>query len=983
MNEEDVKNKIVVPFLRELGFHESELYFEFTFTLKFGKRNIWIGKPNKRSAKHAKCDILVKRNNENLFIVELKSDQVTISQEDRDQAWSYARLVFPPVPLFIVTNGKDFKLFDSNTKKEIRIQDFKVEDKYSVTLIEEHYYEALKYFIGYSEDNLYAFCSWQVNDYMSVLKGASDDRDKKYIPELYEKAKELEEVFYDFLNSKKNTFALKGESGQGKTCWICDTALAFIEKNYPVLFYRSKDIQNGIFHILCEDLNWQLQPQLEEAKASKRFFDIFSKHDKPVLIFIDGLDEIDTSNARTTIDNFLKRIKGYNCRLITTCKSIAWYNFIACDGVPTVLSQELYEYGKEKCYEIKEIDDQQLYNIRKKYSEFYNFRGLIQNELLKACRRNLFFLRVAFEAASQMKLQYLSYTTREIFQKYYESIIGRFDSQETETVSSILLGVAKALLEENSDNIDSAKLKTYLGMSRAETIPEKLFERGILERIRGDFSCSVGFYFSKLRDYLIAFGVLQFDKLTPEKFSDNLNELIPKAEIKSSFVMPGLPVSQVEKNVHYEVISFYYLLASPEHKRVLDRGLYEKALEYVKFYEEFLNNNFPSLKRIFPPGTDDEIGFVGHIDFTRQVIFDYGFRKLDEELEKVLLLPGTMAERSKNDNLIYIKGVTSWRNSGTSKGFKDINIEKEVIQNEVLSELKEIISKGLLNEDNNKELLIERLAAIVSKRYPDCFMNRNDINLDTLKRIVFYKIIHRHLTGNDSTDTLSDEEQNKIIGDNLILANNLNLEQFEKETKFIITDIEKFALKDIEKLKSLHLKEIPKNRWSNWDANAEKDIVLNNMERICKSFLNQYKRLVETNFPTLCQHFNLYKKLPCKVFVCMDADTGVVSVYYCDKNYCRDDTCSITVLYSDEIIKIDNDDKILLKDGSEYSCNMLCSSNIDSMFMMAEIRTYMPFEVDKYKMKIRNLIYYKIENEVESAFNEFLQKEVLNNVAIQ
>src|SRR2546421_8257535 len=36
-NEEDVKNKLVVPYLRSLGFDESELSYEKSFNLKVGR----------------------------------------------------------------------------------------------------------------------------------------------------------------------------------------------------------------------------------------------------------------------------------------------------------------------------------------------------------------------------------------------------------------------------------------------------------------------------------------------------------------------------------------------------------------------------------------------------------------------------------------------------------------------------------------------------------------------------------------------------------------------------------------------------------------------------------------------------------------------------------------------------------------------------------------------------------------------------------
>lgn len=166
MTEEDVKVKLVVPYLKSLGFTEDELFFEKSFTLHFGRNTIRVDTQEQVKEAHPRLDILVKRDGRNLFIIEVKTDSDHLSDGDRDQAISYARLVDPMAPVVIVTNGKDFKLYKTGNKEEIKkgkeeILAYKIGDD-----LESLYCEALENFIGYSKENVKTFCRTQIEERM-------------------------------------------------------------------------------------------------------------------------------------------------------------------------------------------------------------------------------------------------------------------------------------------------------------------------------------------------------------------------------------------------------------------------------------------------------------------------------------------------------------------------------------------------------------------------------------------------------------------------------------------------------------------------------------------------------------------------------------------------------------------------------------------------------------------------------------------------
>src|SRR6266478_3702370 len=115
MNEEEVKVKHVLPWLEQHGIHKNEIELERSFRVKIGKHSVLLGgehEERKRPVAGARLDILVRRANFNLMVIEVKAEYVELTNDDRDQAISYARLVDPIAPYALVTNGNQYLLYD-------------------------------------------------------------------------------------------------------------------------------------------------------------------------------------------------------------------------------------------------------------------------------------------------------------------------------------------------------------------------------------------------------------------------------------------------------------------------------------------------------------------------------------------------------------------------------------------------------------------------------------------------------------------------------------------------------------------------------------------------------------------------------------------------------------------------------------------------------------------------------------------------------
>lgn len=420
--EEDIKLKVILPFLSNLGFSSDELSFEKSFFLKLGTYSVRVDSGESITVAKPRLDILIKVAGVNLFIFEVKSDSVTLDDDDRDQAVSYARLVHPIAPFVILTNGVQFEIFNSITKDEVSQRtDFRGYNLQSD--LSDIYDEAFTYFIGYSTDNLRMFCEKQVESSTRPLVGSVADKSRKFIPEFYVNRQDLFKAFEQYLHSQQNIFAIVGESGSGKTCEMCGLAFS-LQERYPVLFYRGIDFIGSIIQSIASDFNWEFSSTLDEIGVIKKISRVVKG---TALIFIDGIDEWTYPFKVEDLNNFARRISSYNVKLVVSCKIGSWERFVLKGGIPTHLSELAYSFNKKNYYHLSKITEKEFFLIIDKYRVFYNFYGGFEHDVLEQCKRSLFTLRMFFETITKHPNSKISFLNDKFYNIYLKSILEKFD----------------------------------------------------------------------------------------------------------------------------------------------------------------------------------------------------------------------------------------------------------------------------------------------------------------------------------------------------------------------------------------------------------------------------------------------------------------------------------------------------------------------------------------------------------------------------
>ena len=306
MTEEDITGRLLLPYLNDLGFDLSEIELERAFKIRLGKS----------VHKTGRSDILCKKHGKNLFIIEVKNESLSISENDIKQGISYATSLEDGIaPFTIVTNGGTTKVFDSISREELSGSKISQQSpfwKNGCTLsIEEDLkirYEALKNFISLSPENLKIFCGTQVSNRMGAIVGNVDDPFAKFVKELHISRQSLQIAFKEFIEGEASVFGLVGPAGVGKTGAMCSLALQSLEDRF-VFFYNAALINKSPLEHLAQDLNIAFSTKNDGDIVLKKLNELGHFANRDILIFIDAIDECINPNISIELSEIALIVK--------------------------------------------------------------------------------------------------------------------------------------------------------------------------------------------------------------------------------------------------------------------------------------------------------------------------------------------------------------------------------------------------------------------------------------------------------------------------------------------------------------------------------------------------------------------------------------------------------------------------------------------------------------------------------------------------
>lgn len=509
MNEETLKSNVVVPLLQSIGIDSEGLSFETQFSIQLG-RGVYTVKGERVSLATGRSDILCSLNDKPLFIIEVKGEEQTLTDADRRQGLSYARLLDPMAPFVLLTNGHTSKLFD--TYSGIEIQPFEEQallKGYTADLTNEMRlrHEALSHFIGYSYENLCHYCRCHnevaLKPFISdELEGSASQVTKKYLPKAYIARSQMEMAFQTFIwTSGPSVFPIIGDSGVGKTNVLCHVVHSNPMK--PFLFYSGSFLSHSIIQDIANDFNIIFSPQEQGASVLRKVSALTQAYGESFVLFLDAIDEWDAPDKLAQLNQLAEWFSQLGLKLVVSCKTQLWQRFTLKKGVPTPLAEHLFLDAPI----LEEYSTDELNKAVKEYSAFFCVD--VENNNNYPVSLNPFALRVAFEVSHATNAPInLSNPTRLTLTKYLN--LRLIASDDPEKALRFLVEISGSLLNRDQNQILETDIRSDLGLRLDESIPPELFYLDLLYRHTDDLGkIHIGFYFTTLRDHLIVTHVLR------------------------------------------------------------------------------------------------------------------------------------------------------------------------------------------------------------------------------------------------------------------------------------------------------------------------------------------------------------------------------------------------------------------------------------------------------------------------------------------
>lgn len=689
MNEEEVKTKIVLPYLERLGLLRSDLRFEKAFSLQIGTNKVLVdGKKPKRNVVGGRLDTLVMRGEVNLLILELKEAGHALTEEDRDQAISYARLVHPIAPYAVVTNGETWQIFDTITKALLKPEDFKIRDTYRLALPESDREAALQFFLGYSSENLLHFCRAQVAEQMKPLVGSPQDLQKKFIPELTTPRSDLTEKLAAFELGTANGFLLLADSGIGKTTALCDYVQRRLAAGKPTVFFAGAVLENALLHAITAEFGWTFSEELSPVMLIRRINNLAK--DSPVVVVVDAIDEWNYPQRAQSLVSLLRGSRDLRVKVVFSCKTVAWEGISRPHGSDIGFSPYLFSPGNadphKDGYLLGALTDQEFFYAIDRYREVFGVKGRFEDKALQEARVNPFMLRVMFAVAADLGLEDITFTSRVFFEKYLDLLVRKCGDRSRARAQ--VTAVARLMFDCNEETVADEEMRRALSIPVSDALLPALFEQSILQQ-RGD---RYAFSFQHLRSYLIAFKIFGWDRFRPSDL----------AEIKRD-------------GVQGEALSFYLRYATDEQVKAVSGTIWDNAHKYIRQYADLVKRYVPQLDRVLVPGSGPELGFIAEYVVHRGVVGMYGIRRREASEPTVALVPVT--EFLSRSNLLDMTGVQSLYHFGSCNGFLSFDITNEVLEHELFARVQDAIKRRQLSLVGSEILADEALvAAICSDR---------------------------------------------------------------------------------------------------------------------------------------------------------------------------------------------------------------------------------------------------------------------------
>lgn len=733
VTEADVEARVVLPYLTSLKIQPDQIRAQRTFTIRLGRNaSIPVGG---RDTRTGRLDyLIVNADGRPLFVVEVKAPSDAITDDDRDQGISYARLLHPMAPLVLLTNTQVSRLYDTITREEIGSADDAALIRGGGSLTSEEdlrfRYEALQHFVGFSAENVAAFSLSQIGMRMRSLRGGDGRYDKKYEPDLYLPRDLVRRSIKEYLESDRSVFVLGGDSGYGKTNEMCSLAEE-LGQTCLVLFFAGAEVHGSLVQTLAAEFEWFFSEGLPLPQLCRRISALAKSSGRPLVVFIDGIDESPIPALPQELSDLAVQLEQFegHIRLVVSAKPTDWMRFANIRGVAAPLMSSVYhdrELGSGSTPAKESPKGQQLlsYSLERfstderdaaieRYSKVLGLQSKWSHAMREAVA-DPFLLRIVCEVAAETGAIPADPAELELVRRYVMQKLAR--TTDPARALRELVAVARSLATANDNSsweaeghlrglqrnrvssipsVQEAIVRMDAGLSLSDPIADELVSFGVLLRsLDLDGRPTLAFAYDRVRDYILATHVFELQRLDKAAFREMSSQSFSHG-VKSSALLWYLPsVTLAQWHGFVEA-------SAGQVERLLDT------------YEAFRAEFSVDVRKHMEPGRGDLVGAV-FAGAPQRPWFDLAlFPRSSNAAPRVRYDPLAFnVLRGRRDLPIGGVPASAFGPVRGGLGFWFLRDPQKFAAELVLAEFKRIVKEGLLPEVLDKTLLTERVLAL-------------------------------------------------------------------------------------------------------------------------------------------------------------------------------------------------------------------------------------------------------------------------------
>jgi len=283
-------------------------------TLRLGHRSdIKIGGLVQAKAT-GRLDVLLSYEEKPLAILELKDPGISLTEDDRDQGLSYAKLLNPQAPLVIVSNGSEVKFyqtFDGKNWNPMTRDEEAVRALFSHALSSaaDQRREAIQLLMGKQPYVWKALFQKYTELTLNQLEGAVDDYTHPLTKDFVIERSIVSEVTDSLINGD-SLLVLIGPPLSGKTNVLAQVCRANHSDKLIPIYIDTRDTSYGIFRHIANQFTRELYVQVEQAEIRQWILHGMQSLIGRFVIIIDGWTTDVIGTLKEDIDELVNLLQA-------------------------------------------------------------------------------------------------------------------------------------------------------------------------------------------------------------------------------------------------------------------------------------------------------------------------------------------------------------------------------------------------------------------------------------------------------------------------------------------------------------------------------------------------------------------------------------------------------------------------------------------------------------------------------------------------